>query len=224
MKPGNLSVPWLLLAIAPGIVVTHVGARADDEGTRAVCALVLHQEREERDDITLELDLARSQADAAQQVFVLLDGLWQNDALERMHWLRGKHHRDMTRLGVDLAQRLLEEQEAVVRQYDGLCAALLSGEDATEDRGAAEDIYARYRRADCEARAIEVELAKVDLEFHLEYLASVRDLRENDVATQPDVIFAERDVEMIRKRVARTEQRARRCREELGPENETGAE
>ena len=56
-------------------------------------------------------------------------------------------------------------------------------------------------------------IASVNLEYNQEVLASVTDLREHDVATRPDVLLAEMDVEMAEIRLKQLTQRAKACRE-----------
>ena len=60
-----------------------------------------------------------------------------------------------------------------------------------------------------------VEVATVNLEFNLEWLASVNDLRAGDVATIQDVIQAELDVALERKRLADAQARTAVCRATL---------
>ena len=50
---------------------------------------------------------------------------------------------------------------------------------------------------------------------HRENLASVLDLRENDVASRQQVILAERDVELMLKQLEQARQRAARCQREI---------
>ena len=92
--------------------------------------------------------------------------------------------------------------------------------DATEgadaDRDAIDAAHRRYREADCEIRSKDIEVAEVNLTFNREWLASILDLREGDVATRQDVILAELDVEREEKRLAWGKQRAAACRRELG--------
>ena len=75
--------------------------------------------------------------------------------------------------------------------------------------------YLRYREADCDALATAKAIAEVNLAFSRELLANVLDLRENHVATRQDVIVAERDVELSRKRLEDATRRVAACREEL---------
>jgi hypothetical protein len=73
----------------------------------------------------------------------------------------------------------------------------------------------RYREADCKVRALDIAVVEVNLAHHRENLASVLDLRENDVASRQQVILAERDVELMLKRFEQARQRAARCQREI---------
>ena len=48
------------------------------------CNVVLQEERREREDAELELDVARSDVAAYGQIYGLIEGLWKADAIERM--------------------------------------------------------------------------------------------------------------------------------------------
>ena len=97
--------------------------RAADTVLGADCRLVLDEESNERDVIALQLDTARSELVAAEEVFSLLDSLWKNDATERLRYLRGKHQRDRASIVVDRLEQMLARQDALVEQYRVICGA-----------------------------------------------------------------------------------------------------
>jgi hypothetical protein len=56
---------------------------ADDVG-ESFCPFALHEERTERDDLALELDLARSILAASEEIFELVDRLSADEAIQRL--------------------------------------------------------------------------------------------------------------------------------------------
>jgi hypothetical protein len=201
--------------LAGGLVLAWPATLLADDAPHPLCRFILHDERTERDDLELEVGLARSELDAAEQIFLLLDDLWKNDAVERLLFSRGKHDRDVAALELERRRLLLERQVAIVEQYDLFCGAVFADRVTDEDRRAMDVAHRRYRKADCDALAVSVAIAASDLEFQREVLASVVDLRRNDVATRQDVILAERDVEMTEKRQEQAKRRVQRCRREV---------
>ena len=176
-----------------------------DDAPHPICRVLLVDEQNEREDLALEVELADSVLTAYEEIFVLLDGLWKNDALERMLYLKGKHDRDVAKLDKERREILLERQDALLDQYRLLCI-----EDASNqvyDRA-----YEHYLKAECDRLQKRVEIARVDLEYFLILLESVLDLRENDVATRPDVILSELQVADARRRLADGERRLGLCR------------
>ena len=199
-----------------GLLILGSGAAAEETILRADCRLVLEEERQQRDAVALELDLARSELVAAEEVFGLLDRLWEVDATERLRYLSGKHQRDRASIGVERLGRLLEQQEALLEQYRLICDAGGSKEQTEEERNAIDRAWRRYRVAECKARGHDVAVAEVDLAYRLEVLASFRDLREHDVATRQDIVYSERDVEMARKQLAQAKRLVETCEREAG--------
>ncbi|MHC4429967.1 MAG: hypothetical protein ACYS0D_15410, partial [Planctomycetota bacterium] len=106
---------------------------------------------------------------------------------------------------------LLERQDALIEQCDLLYDDAVSG----GARSAYERAYVRYVKADCDNLSKDAEIAEVDLAYRKEVLASVRDLRENDVAPRQEVILAERNVDLARKRLGSGRLRTESCRERL---------
>jgi hypothetical protein len=215
------SFPVLLIA---GLILAMPGASSAETILRADCRLVLEEERQHRDAVSLELDLARSELVAAEEVYGLLARLWEDDAVERLRYLTGKHQRDAAAIGVERFEQMLAQQEALIEQYRLICDAANSGSRSDEQRQEIDRAWQRYRRAQCETRVSQLGLAEVDLAYHLEVLASFRDLREHDVATRQDIVYSERDVEMSRKELAQAERLVKNCQEELGEAKTASAE
>ena len=181
-----------------------------------LCSVVLHEERTQRDEFALRMDLARSRLSASEEIFGLVERLWEEEATPRLNWLAARHDRDVDRLGIERRRLLLERQDAVVAQYELFCEPLISARAIPEERrGSIETEYSRYHRIDCEIRAIEIQIAETDLEYSQEVLVSYRDLRKNAVATRQDIIISERDVEMAKTRIEQAKRRNRECREKL---------
>jgi hypothetical protein len=202
------------LAAALGTLSPCLVAGADSAG--ALCRLVLHEEVVDRDDLALDRDVAETTLAATEEVYGLLERLWQEEAVARLLYQRALHDRDVARLERDRLELLLEREAARIDQFTVLCAAVFANSVAEENRDSLDEAYHRYRVADCRARALESEIARVDLAYDREVLASYRDLRENDVATRQDIIFSESAVEISRRRMEQTARRARECGEELG--------
>ena len=200
-----------------GITASILGAlvvsplAAADEAVHPICPLVLHQERVDHEERELAVDLAVSRLAASESIFTLVDQLWENDAAERMVYLAAKHDRDVAEIQVKRQRLLLKRQEAEVEQYASVCSPLDSGETAPDRRARRNETHRQYLQVDCHRIGKDLAIAEVDLAYRNELLASVRDLRKHNVATRPDVIRAERDVEMARKRVDQHGRRVREC-------------
>ncbi len=190
-------------------------AQGAQQPAATICRLVLQQEQVERDDLNLGLQLALTQVQAAERIHTLVEGLWKKDAIQRIVYLRAKHDRETAVIDHDRARLLLERQEAALEQYRLVCGAY-SGDGTMSEpaRRAASEAIRRYRSADCDVLAADERRAGADLSFFEEVLLSARDLRASDVGTEQDVILAERDVEMARKRQEDTRARVTRCRTE----------
>lgn len=204
----SVSIALVLLAISPS------GSLGDDP-PRPICRLVLQEERDEREDLALAVELAAAELAAAEQIYELAEGLWKNDAIARLLYLDGKHTRDVAKLDHERLLLLLERQDALIDQLRLACGDRVSGELSQDERRAYDLAHARYVKADCGRLDKLSAIARVDLAYRQEVLASMRDLRENDVATRQDVIWAERDVEQAGKRLEDGGLRAARCRQEL---------
>lgn len=178
-----------------------------------VCNLVLHEEANELADLELQVELERSGFAAFGRICDLIDKLWEGEAIDRMTWLRARYDRDAARLALERSAIRLERQRALIEQYELVCGA---GEAANRDTEI-ERAHRRYLRADCDQQAKAVEVARTNLEFRREWLASVRDLRAGDVATAQDVILAELDVEREEHSLADATARTAHCRAAQAP-------
>ncbi len=182
-----------------------------DEATHPICPLVLHQERVDHEERELAVDLAVSRLAASDSIFTLVDQLWENDAVERMVYLAAKHDRDVAEIRVKRQRLLLKRQEAEVEQYASVCSPMNSEETAADRRARRDAAHRQYLQVDCHRIGKDLAIAEVDLTYRSELLASVRDLRKHEVATRLDVIRAERDLEMVRKRVDHQGRRVQEC-------------
>jgi hypothetical protein len=70
-------------------------ATTADEVVHPICPLVLHQERVDREELELAVDLALSRLAAAESIFTLVDQLWEKGAVERMVYLTAQYDRDV---------------------------------------------------------------------------------------------------------------------------------
>jgi len=178
---------------------------------------MMREERIEREDLELDVDLARSAFEAYEQIFVMIDGLWKADAIERMAYLRGKYDYESARLSLEQAELVVARQKALERQVALICGKESGGAEAAQRARAIEAAGQAYLVAQCDALTHAAEAARVNLEFNRIFLQSVLDLREGQVATRQDVILAELDVAREEKRLADARRRAEACRRELGP-------
>ena len=196
-------------SILSALVVSSVATA--DEAVQPICPLVLHQVRVERVERELAVDLAVSRLAAAESIFTLVDQLWENDAVERMVYLAAKHDRDAAEIEVKRQRLLLKRQEAEVEQYASVCSPLDSEETAADRRVRRDEAHRQYLQVDCHRIGKDLAIAEVDLAYRSELLTGVRNLRKHEETTRQDVIRAERNVEMARKRVDHHGRRVREC-------------
>lgn len=187
---------------------------AAQNGVDGLCALFLHREETELEDLELEVGLEETRLEVAEELFVLVEGLWNNDLFERLPYLGVKHRRDAARISVDRARQRVARQQALVEQYRLACAA--PQERAAGHRRALEEAHQHYLEADCALRALDAAAFETDLQHQQEILESARELRLNDVASRQQVLFAERDVELTLDQLEQAMQRIRRCGERAG--------
>ncbi len=180
-----------------------------------VCDLLIHEEQSELETAELSVSLARSNFAAYERIMEMIEGLWQADAIERMTYIEARYDRDAARLALEEAGLLLERQSVLVEQLRLICGPGVSKDGEQERARTIREAYLRYRKADCDSLAKSIEVAATNLEFNRELLKSVLDLREGNVATKPQVILAELEVEREEKRLADAKGRAKACREAL---------
>ena len=181
------------------------------DGLAALCPFLLQETQTDLDDLELAIQLDETRLLLAEEIFVLLDGLWQNDAVERLTYLEGKHHRDVAEVSLERARQRLVRQHAVLEQYRLVCSAAFAEEPAPKKQPALERAYQRYLEADCEVRALDVKVVEVNLGHHQENLKSILELRANEIASRLQVLLAERDVELMLKELEQARQRSARC-------------
>ena len=187
-----------------GVLLAALPTQAQD-GLAALCPLLVQEAQTDLDDLALAIQLDETRLQLAEEIFVLLDGLWQNDAVERLSYLEGKHHRDVAEVSLERARHRLVRQHAVVEQYGLVCSA---EEPAGEGQRALERAHQRYLEADCEVRELDVAVVEVNLGHHEENLKSILELRANDIASRLQVLLAERDVELMLKELEHSRQRS----------------
>lgn len=204
--------PLLLLSAAWGLVLASPVLGQD--GLDALCPLLLHEREAELDDLELEIRLDETQLALAEEIFSFQDGLWKEDMTQRLRYLAAKHHRDLARVTLERSKRRLERQRAVVDEYRVVCEADPPGHGEKEHEGTLEEAHRRYLAADCRVRELDVEVVEVNIGHHEETLKSAENLRRDDIASREQVMFAERDVEMMRRELEHAEQRVTACPEE----------
>jgi hypothetical protein len=212
---ARLSVIRRSISFTVLVLFGSLGIADAQELPDAVCDLLIHEERAELEDAQLSVSLARSTYAAYERVLEMIEGLWQADAIERMAYIEAKFDRDSALLTLEEADLLLERQSVLLEQLRRICDPAESKTSKRERSRALREAYLRYRRADCDSLAKAIEVAANDLEFNREYLESILDLREGQVATKTQVILAELDVEREEKILADAKARTAACREEL---------
>jgi len=133
------------------------------DGFDGLCPLFLQQERTELEDLELAVQLDETRLVVAEEIFFLLEGLWQNDLVGRLPYLSAKHRRDVAENGVELARRRIDRQQAAVEQYRLVCSAAPEHEQTSDDRRALEEAHQRYLDADCRVRTLDVTVFEIDL-------------------------------------------------------------
>ncbi len=200
------------LAALAGLSLYPLPAAAQ-ESFAELCPLLLHQTRTELEDLELSIQQEETRLVVAEEVFVLLDGLWQNDLVSRLPYLGAKHRRDAAAIALDLARMRFERQSVVVEQHRLACGEPTEDEPSPGERPTREEIYERYAEADCAIRELEVTAFEIDLEYDEEVLQSALDLRQSDIASRQQVLFSDRDLQLTRQRLEQARERATRCRQ-----------
>lgn len=183
------------------------------DGIAALCPLYLEQTQTELEDLELAVQLDETRLEVAEEIFALLDELWRNDLVERLPYLAVKNNRDVAAVSLERARRQLDRQQAVLEQYRLACSAPSAQDQPSHDGRTPEEAHQRYLDADCHVRMLDVAVFEVDLEYHQEILRSALDLRQDDIASRQQVLFAERDVQVTLKRLEKARQRVVRCQD-----------
>jgi hypothetical protein len=143
----------------------------------------------------------------------MIEGLWKAEAVNRMTYVEAKHNRDAAAVALEQADLLLERQALLVEQYRMICES--RGSDSKERSRTIREDYLRYRKADCNTLSKSIDVAAINLDYQREFLTSILDLQEGNVATKADVILAELEVEREEKRHSDAKARTAACRSEL---------
>ena len=201
------------LVFAAAMMVASIGSSVTpaEDGILPTCPLVLYQARVDSVEQELAVDLAASRLAAADAIFALVNQLWENDAVEQIVYLAAKHDRDVAKIELTRQRLLLKRQEVEVEEYEVDCSAPGSDNTAADRRGRLDEIRRRYLQIDCHRLGKDLAISEIDLAYNTEVLASVQGHRERNTATVQNVIRAERDVEMARKRVDHQGRRVRDC-------------
>jgi outer membrane protein TolC len=206
-----------LLPFAIVALLLAVAGHADPGELRpALCEVVIHEERSSLENYRLAVDVARSDFAAYERIFAMIEELWKADAVNRMDYIEARYDRDAARLALEQADLILARQSELVEQYRLICQQADSDDEEQAHVRTLRESYLRYRRADCSSLAKAAEVAATNLEFNREYLASILDLQQKNVATKVDVIRAELDVEREEQRLSDAKRRATECKAELG--------
>ena len=114
------------------------------DGFVGLCPLFLQQSETELEDLELAVQLDETRLEVAEEIFVLLDGLWQNDLVGRLPYVGVKHRRDVAEISLERALGRVGRQQAVVEQYGLACSAPVDQQQTSDDRRALEEAYQRY--------------------------------------------------------------------------------
>ena len=213
-----MSNPRTIGRALTGVVILLAGSTGalSGEPRPPLCDLALQEERLELDEFRLALELARSGLAAYEKIYLLIEELWENDATERMIYLEARFDRDAARVALDRADLMVLRQQALIEYYRLACRRQADSGSFDSMRAARK----RYWEAHCGSLSKAVEEAEIRLTFNRELLASVRDLRGGGVATRPDLILAELDVEQEEKRLEDAKTRVEACPNEVRSEPE----
>jgi hypothetical protein len=188
---------------------------ADNELAQ-LCKLVLHEETNKREDLKLELDIARTEVQATEDVFSLVDELWKEEATELLRYLGNKRNRDFALVDERRAEVVLQRQDALLEEARLLCQIGASGESSAEQRKANAKAHDRYLSRDCERLALRIEMAEVELDYAERVRDAYIDLRQFAAAAAIDVMEWNYEVEVAHKKLEHAKRRTRSCRAALG--------
>jgi len=173
---------------------------AAQEGFDGLCSLFLQQQTIEVEDLEATVQMDETRLAVAEEVFFLLDGMWQNDLVERLPYRGGKYRHDVAAITLERTRAQLDRQRAAVQQYRLACSATSEGGQDADAADTAEAAYTRYMVAECAVRTLDVVLPQVH-----------RASQQNDIASRQQVLFDERDVDLTRVQLEQARQRAGRC-------------
>jgi hypothetical protein len=208
---------WIVVALTVSITIPTTPSAQDLP--LPLCRLVLVTEQFDLEDARLGLELAQTNLAAFEEIFTLIDGLWQIEGINRMSYLKAKYDLDAAVLDLQRARLFVDRQQAIVEQYAEVCRAWASGKSWKEGNQALERAHERFARHQCDILLKDAEIAAVNLEFDRELLASVLELRAGEVATRQDVILAELEVRIEEQRLETGKRRAAACQAALPPES-----
>lgn len=211
----------LLLALVGILAASFLPAHAQDLAA-PVCNVVVYDEQSELDDARIALELARSGFRTYEKIFEMIRRLWEAGTVPSMDYVKARYDRDAARLGLEKANLILERQAALVEQYRLICGVKDSDAGIQDRANATRKAYVRYRQTDCDSLAKGIEVAATNLEFNREYLKKILQLRQENNATQVQVILAELDVEREEKSLADAKHRTETCRANLVGLESTG--
>ena len=202
-----------LLFVIPLLSVAAVLPARSQDLAAPVCELVIYDESVDLEDFKIDVDLARSNFEAYQKIFRMIEGLWEGKTIPRMDYTKAKYDQDAAGLELERAGLLLKMQAALVEQYRLICNS--ANMDTDEREQAIRDAYLQYRSSDCDSKAKSIEVAETNLEYYREYLKSILELKREKFATDVQVVLAELDVELEEKNLADAKRRTGICRAEL---------
>ena len=210
-----IKLTGLLLLIVFEILATSVlSAHAQDLAVPA-CNVVVYDEQSELEDARTQLELARASFRTYEKIFEMIQKLWEAGTVPSMDYIKAKYDRDAARLMLEKANLSLERQAFLVEQYRLICGAEESGGGSQKRAQAIRKAYVRYRQTDCDSLAKGIEVAATNLEFNREYLRKILQLRQENNATQVQVILAEHDVAREEKTLEDAKRRTGICRADL---------
>ncbi len=186
------------------------GPAAAQEGFEGLCTMLLDQARVELEDLELAVQVHREEALLAEEVSEMADRLWQDGVLALVAPLGAQYRRDSARVVLELAERMVDRQRAVLDQHELACWDSATREVPAE-LGTIDQARQRYLDADCAVRELEVALGGMDLEYQDEAMSRSRSLIQNDIVPRQQILFTERDVNVARYRLQVARQRAARC-------------
>jgi len=199
------------LCVLGAILLTPMSAAAQ-EGFNSLCPLLLQQTGVELEDLAVVVQNEQTRLAVDEEIFSLVDDLWQNDLIERLPYLSVKHRRDVAAVNVQQSKARHERQQASVDQYRHVCLTSSDTEESPEDSGTIEEARERYFAAECRLRSLDVSAFEIDLEYQQVLLDSQMNLRQNDIASRQQVAYAERDVALTTQQLELARRRVELCR------------